>query len=44
MANVTMTSREFFTEVINAGISDTITNYAKAQIKKLDDRNDKRKT
>lgn len=33
-----MTSREFFTAVIEANVSEEITNFAKERIEKLDDR------
>lgn len=39
-----MTNREFFNAVIAANINDEITEFAKQSIKKLDDKNDKRKT
>ena len=49
MANTTnttkaMTSREFFERVISADVPEDIKAYAQAQIKKLNDRNDKRKS
>ena len=50
MANTTnttskaMTSREFFEVVMSANVPENIKAYAQAQIKKLDDRNDKRKS
>lgn len=38
-----MTQREFYTAVITADINDELTNFAKAEIAKLDARNDKRR-
>ena len=39
-----MTQREFFTAVVSANISDSITEYATSAIAKLDEKNAKRKT
>lgn len=44
MANTTMTSREFFSAVIEGNITDEIKDFAKSQIEKLDSKNAKRKT
>ena len=44
MANTTMTSREFFTAVIEGKINDEIKEFAQLQIEKLDSKNAKRKT
>lgn len=44
MANTTMTSREFFTAVIEGNITDDIKDFAKSQIEKLDSKNAKRKS
>lgn len=41
--NTTMTQREFYTNIINANISDEMTDFAKGEIAKLDARNDKRR-
>ena len=38
-----MTNRDFFNAVINANISDELTDFAKSEIEKLDARNDKRR-
>lgn len=38
-----MTQREFYTNIINANISDEMTDFAKGEIAKLDARNDKRR-
>lgn len=40
----TMTQREFLTAVSNGNINDEIIDFAKAEIKKMDARNEKRKT
>ena len=39
----TMTNRDFFNAVIAANVDDELTAYAKAEIEKLDARNDKRR-
>lgn len=39
-----MTQREFFTAVISANISDSITEYATSAIAKIDEKNAKRKS
>ena len=44
MANTTMTSREFYNAVINANVNEQVTAYAQAQITKLDEKNEKRKS
>lgn len=41
--NKTMTSREFYTAVINANIADTVTEFATKALAKLDEKNEKRK-
>lgn len=41
--NKTMTSREFYTAVINANITDTVTEFATKALVKLDEKNEKRK-
>lgn len=38
-----MTNRDFFNAVITANVDDELTAYAKAEIEKLDARNDKRR-
>ena len=38
-----MTNREFFNAIISADINDDLTGFAKAEIAKLDARNDKRR-
>lgn len=38
----TMTSREFYTKVIEANVTEELTEYAQDAIKKLDTRNEKR--
>lgn len=38
-----MTNRDFFNAVINANISDELSDFAKSEIEKLDARNDKRR-
>lgn len=43
MANTTMTMRVFMNEVINANINETLTEYAKEQIAKMDLKNEKKK-
>lgn len=43
MANTTMTSREFFTAITNLdSVPENLKDYATAQIKKLDERNESR--
>lgn len=44
MENKAMTSREFYTAVINANIADTVTEFATKALAKLDKKNEKRKT
>jgi hypothetical protein len=39
-----MTSREFYTRIVEMGISDEITEFAKSALEKLDGRNEKRST
>lgn len=41
--NKTMTSREFYTAVINANITDAVTEFATKALVKLDEKNEKRK-
>ena len=44
MANTTMTSREFFKAVVEGNITVEVKDFAELQIRKLDNKNAKRKT
>lgn len=44
MENKTMTSREFYNAIIDGTITEQVVNYAKEQIKKLDEKNERRRT
>ena len=39
-----MTNREFYTAIINSNITDTVIDFAETSLKKLDERNEKRKS
>jgi len=43
MANTKYTSRDFYNDVIEGRITDTVINYAKSAIKKMDEKNNARK-
>lgn len=43
MANVNFTSREFYTAIIEGNVTDKVIEYAKEQLTKLDEKNEKRR-
>lgn len=44
MENKTMTSREFYNAIISGAVTEQVVNYAKGQVKKLDEKNERRRT